>query len=72
MGDIVDGFNPPDRAHIALQKVIAEFDSLGKPHYHMLGNHCLYNLDRPVSPSCLLPNCRLWDASHAVRYLGLV
>ena len=49
MGDIVDGFNPPDAAEAALDRVVAEFDQLGKPHYHMIGNHCLYHLSRPVS-----------------------
>ena len=48
MGDILDGFNPQHLADSALEKVIAEFDKLQKPHYHMLGNHCLYNLSRPV------------------------
>jgi hypothetical protein len=27
--------------------VLAEFDGLGSRVYHMLGNHCLYNLPRP-------------------------
>lgn len=48
MGDILDGYNPSHLAESALGKVIAEFDNLQKPHYHMLGNHCLYNLPRPV------------------------
>ena len=48
MGDIVDGFNPPHQAAVALESVVAEFDSLQKPHYHILGNHCLYHLSRPV------------------------
>jgi hypothetical protein len=27
--------------------VLDVFHSLGRPTYHMLGNHCLYNLPRP-------------------------
>ena len=34
----------------ALDRVIAEFDRLGKPHYHMIGNHDLYNIPRSVGP----------------------
>lgn len=49
MGDIIDGFNPPHLAGAALDRVVAEFAELGEPHYHMLGNHCLYNLSRQVS-----------------------
>lgn len=52
LGDIVDGFNPKGPCGTgvdALDTVIAEFDRLGeKPHYHMLGNHCLYNCPRPM------------------------
>ena len=51
LGDILDGFNPPEKADEALERVVSEFDRLGKPHYHMLGNHCLYNHSRRVSPS---------------------
>jgi hypothetical protein len=47
----VDGFNPPQLAEGALDRVIAEFDNLGKPHYHMIGNHELYNIPRSVCPS---------------------
>ena len=45
-GDIVDGFNPKDQSSAALTRVLDIFDQLGRPHYHMLGNHCLYNLPR--------------------------
>ena len=56
LGDIVDGFNPPEAAERALDTVVAAFDQLGKPHYHMIGNHCLYHLSRPVSFSTFLFN----------------
>ncbi len=45
-GDIIDGWNPKDRAHATLDALVAEFDRSGKPHYHIIGNHCLYNLSR--------------------------
>lgn len=48
LGDIVDGFNPPELAQDALEAVVKEFDSLGRPHYHLLGNHCLYHIPRQV------------------------
>jgi len=45
-GDIIDGFNPKDKSETALQSVLDEFALLHKPVYHMIGNHCLYNLPR--------------------------
>ncbi|GLJ08295.1 hypothetical protein SUGI_0085830 [Cryptomeria japonica] len=45
-GDIVDGFCPKDKSRTAVLKVIKEFDKFNGPVYHMLGNHCLYNLPR--------------------------
>ena len=46
LGDIVDGYNPKDQSESALRSVLDRFDRLGRPTYHMLGNHCLYNLPR--------------------------
>ena len=40
-------YNPKDESSAALRSVLDHFDLLQKPHYHMLGNHCLYNLPRP-------------------------
>ncbi|KAF8690905.1 hypothetical protein HU200_041314 [Digitaria exilis] len=55
-GDIVDGHCPRDRSLWAARRVIAEFDKFrGGPTYHMIGNHCLYNLPR----SDLLPLLRI-------------
>ena len=51
-GDIIDGWNPKDRAHATLDALVAEFDRSGTPHYHIIGNHCLYNLS---APGALLP-----------------
>lgn len=45
-GDIIDGFNPKEKSDTAMQSVLNEFAKLQKPVYHMIGNHCLYNLPR--------------------------
>lgn len=55
-GDIVDGFCPRERSLEAVRAVVREFDGFrGGPAYHMLGNHCLYNLPR----SDLVPELRI-------------
>ncbi|XP_071709796.1 manganese-dependent ADP-ribose/CDP-alcohol diphosphatase [Rutidosis leptorrhynchoides] len=51
LGDIVDGFCPKDQSLNAVKKVVNEFNNFNGPVYHMIGNHCLYNLPR----SALLP-----------------
>ncbi|KAE9608543.1 hypothetical protein Lal_00020897 [Lupinus albus] len=45
-GDIVDGFCPKDQSLNAIKKVVDEFEMFEGPIYHMIGNHCLYNLPR--------------------------
>ncbi|GAB2223701.1 hypothetical protein Droror1_Dr00004441 [Drosera rotundifolia] len=45
-GDIVNGFCPRDESLHAVKKVVAEFEKFNGPVYHMIGNHCLYNLPR--------------------------
>lgn len=45
-GDIIDGFNPKEQSETAMQSVLDELAKLQKPVYHMIGNHCLYNLPR--------------------------
>jgi len=47
LGDIIDG-NCKENAEIALDGILDELNAFGKPVYHMLGNHCLYNLDREL------------------------
>ena len=47
-GDILDGYHPKGQADAALQDLIDIFDALQRPHWHMIGNHCLYNLPRKV------------------------
>ncbi|CAN6914536.1 unnamed protein product [Brassica oleracea] len=46
MGDIVDGFCPKDQSLSATKKLVDEFEKFQGPVYHMIGNHCLYNLPR--------------------------
>ncbi|KAG9446556.1 hypothetical protein H6P81_012684 [Aristolochia fimbriata] len=45
-GDIIDGFCPKSESRSAIERVITEFNNFEGPVYHMLGNHCLYNLPR--------------------------
>ncbi|WOL04429.1 hypothetical protein Cni_G13150 [Canna indica] len=45
-GDIVDGYCPKAESLSAVQKVVKEFERFNGPTYHMIGNHCLYNLPR--------------------------
>ncbi|CAN8230645.1 unnamed protein product [Cochlearia groenlandica] len=45
-GDIVDGFCPKDQSLSSTKKVVREFEEFNGPVYHMIGNHCLYNLPR--------------------------
>ncbi|KAL2253921.1 UNVERIFIED_CONTAM: Manganese-dependent ADP-ribose/CDP-alcohol diphosphatase [Sesamum indicum] len=45
-GDIVDGFCPKDQSLTAVKKIVNEFSVFNGPIYHMIGNHCLYNLPR--------------------------
>ncbi|PKA66170.1 Manganese-dependent ADP-ribose/CDP-alcohol diphosphatase [Apostasia shenzhenica] len=52
-GDIVDGFCPRDKSLIAVQNVLVEFEKFNGPMYHMIGNHCLYNLPRNMLTTLL-------------------
>ncbi|XP_009796017.1 manganese-dependent ADP-ribose/CDP-alcohol diphosphatase-like [Nicotiana sylvestris] len=54
-GDIVDGFCPKDKSMITVKKIVTEFDKFNGPVYHLIGNHCLYNLPREK----LLPLLRI-------------
>ncbi|GBG88602.1 hypothetical protein CBR_g48132 [Chara braunii] len=61
-GDIVDGFCPRKESSAAVDKVVRTFNRFRSgPVYHMIGNHCLYNLPRaslneilqiPTAPDC--------------------
>ncbi|KAF7806021.1 manganese-dependent ADP-ribose/CDP-alcohol diphosphatase-like [Senna tora] len=50
-GDIVDGYCPKDQSFDTVKKLADEFEIFEGPVYHIIGNHCLYNLPR----SKLLP-----------------
>ncbi|XP_042013382.1 manganese-dependent ADP-ribose/CDP-alcohol diphosphatase-like [Salvia splendens] len=45
-GDIIDGFCPKEKSLSATKKVVGEFSNFSGNVYHMIGNHCLYNLPR--------------------------
>ncbi|PIA51631.1 hypothetical protein AQUCO_01100470v1 [Aquilegia coerulea] len=45
-GDIVDGFCPKQESLNAVEKIVKNFETSNCPVYHMIGNHCLYNLPR--------------------------
>ncbi|PIN10517.1 CDP-glycerol diphosphatase [Handroanthus impetiginosus] len=45
-GDIVDGLCPKAQSLTAIKKIVNEFSIFDGPVYHMIGNHCLYNLPR--------------------------
>ncbi|TYI90359.1 hypothetical protein E1A91_D03G116200v1 [Gossypium mustelinum] len=56
-GDIVDGKCPKDQSLNAVKKVVDEFENFKGPVYHMIGNHCLYNLPRDkLLPLLKIPN----------------
>ncbi|GKV41961.1 hypothetical protein SLEP1_g49426 [Rubroshorea leprosula] len=46
LGDIVDGYCPKHKSMSIVKKVVDEFGKFNGPVYHMIGNHCLYNLPR--------------------------
>ena len=46
LGDIVDGFCPKDQSFNTVKKIVDEFDKFNGQVYHLIGNHCLYNLPR--------------------------
>lgn len=45
-GDTIDGFCPKEHSQSAIQKVLDIFGAFNGHVYHMIGNHCLYNLPR--------------------------
>lgn len=63
-GDIVDGFCPRDQSFNTVKKVVNEFDMFKGPVYHMIGNHCLYNLPR----SKLLPLLKIQSPEGHAYY----
>uniref|UniRef100_A0A7N0TP38 Manganese-dependent ADP-ribose/CDP-alcohol diphosphatase n=1 Tax=Kalanchoe fedtschenkoi TaxID=63787 RepID=A0A7N0TP38_KALFE len=71
-GDIVDGFCPKDQSFKAVKKVVDEFEKFDGPTYHMIGNHCLYNLSRDkLLPQLKIPGsdgCAYYDFSPSPGY----
>ncbi|KAK9726658.1 hypothetical protein RND81_05G228800 [Saponaria officinalis] len=75
-GDIVDGFCPKDQSLNAIKKIAHEFQKFNGPVYHMIGNHCLYNLPREE----LLPllnihtnnSCAYYEFSPSPEYRFVV
>uniref|UniRef100_A0A7N0U922 Calcineurin-like phosphoesterase domain-containing protein n=1 Tax=Kalanchoe fedtschenkoi TaxID=63787 RepID=A0A7N0U922_KALFE len=63
-GDIVDGFCPRDQSLEAVEKVISEFEKFNGLTYHMIGNHCLYNLSRDK----LLPQLKIPGSGCSAYY----
>ncbi|KAK4257015.1 hypothetical protein QN277_006662 [Acacia crassicarpa] len=63
-GDTVDGFCPKDQSFNTVKKVVNEFDMFEGPVYHMIGNHCLYNLPR----SKLLPLLKIQSPDDHAYY----
>ncbi|KAJ6842698.1 manganese-dependent ADP-ribose/CDP-alcohol diphosphatase-like [Iris pallida] len=75
-GDIIDGFCPKDQSLTAVQKVLEEFDKFNALVYHMIGNHCLYNLPRnklmPLLKIPSVPDCAYYDFSPIPDYKFVV
>lgn len=63
-GDIVDGFCPKYQSLNAVKKVVYEFEKFSSPVYHMIGNHCLYNLPRKT----LLPLLKIQTHGERAYY----
>ncbi|KAK3132643.1 hypothetical protein QOZ80_6AG0525580 [Eleusine coracana subsp. coracana] len=66
-GDIVDRHCPKDKSLSAVREVLDAFGELagGRPTYHMLGNHCLYNL--PQSSSSTRTTSARWAGPRTTR-----
>lgn len=63
-GDIVDGHCPKDQSLDAVRKVVEEFEKFNGSTYHMIGNHCLYNLPR----NRLLPILKIQNSDGRAYY----
>ncbi|KAL5544143.1 hypothetical protein UlMin_007927 [Ulmus minor] len=63
-GDIVDGFCPKEQSLNTVSKVVEEFHKFNGPVYHLIGNHCLYNLPR----SKLLPLLKIPSEDQRAYY----
>ncbi|XP_042502343.1 manganese-dependent ADP-ribose/CDP-alcohol diphosphatase isoform X1 [Macadamia integrifolia] len=76
LGDIVDGFCPKEQSLTAVQEVVQEFEKFNGPVYHMIGNHCLYNLPRekllPLLKIPTLEGHAYYDFSPSPEYRFVV
>ncbi|XP_004515860.1 manganese-dependent ADP-ribose/CDP-alcohol diphosphatase-like [Cicer arietinum] len=63
-GDIVDGFCQKDKSFNTVKKVVDEFEKFNGKVYHLIGNHCLYNLPR----SKLLPLLKIHSLEGHAYY----
>ncbi|KAK1324556.1 Manganese-dependent ADP-ribose/CDP-alcohol diphosphatase [Acorus calamus] len=72
-GDIVDGHCPKEESVNAVQKVMNEFEKFNGSVYHMIGNHCLYNLPRSALITLLkMPGRAYYDFSPTPSYKFIV
>ncbi|XP_057787910.1 manganese-dependent ADP-ribose/CDP-alcohol diphosphatase-like [Salvia miltiorrhiza] len=75
-GDIVDGYCPKDQSLAAVKNIVNEFSLFNGPIYHMIGNHCLYNLSREtLLPMLNIPTTDLhayYDFSPVPEYRFVV
>ena len=71
-GDIIDGHCPKDQSLTAVNQVLENFEKFNAPVYHMIGNHCLYNLSRDKLMSLLkipsLNGCTYYDFSPTPEF----
>ncbi|KAG9138018.1 hypothetical protein Leryth_001282 [Lithospermum erythrorhizon] len=75
-GDVVDGYCPKDQSLTAVSKIVDEFNTFDGHVYHMIGNHCLYNLPRekllPMLKISRRDNLAYYDFSPVPEYRFVV
>ncbi|KAJ7945803.1 Manganese-dependent ADP-ribose/CDP-alcohol diphosphatase [Quillaja saponaria] len=64
LGDIVDGHCPKEQSLNTVKEVVGVFEKFRGPVYHLIGNHCLYNLPR----SKLLPLLKIQSPDGHAYY----
>ena len=55
-GDILDGYQPKDQSNDALSAVLNEFERLGRPTYHLIGE-LLYGFRVPLTLNPAVQEC---------------
>jgi hypothetical protein len=73
LGDCIDGLCPKTESEASMSAVVNTFKKYKGHIYHMLGNHCLYNLPRAVLNEQLgISKCSQFAASdHAIESIAL-